>query len=238
MELKALSRMVGFGNRQTKVHFIAIYFWILVNTFTGMIVLMVCFRYAPAFRDRNTPSIIPSWAASAILLFNAIESPLSQPWNVFAGTLISSFIGVVLCKLWVLVPENIQYLWVCGALSVAISSISMRLTRCIHPPAGAAALLPILDVQIRNLGWFYLAVQVVSIILILVIACLFNNIQRVYPTHWYFYAKQNLPNELKINANEVKIPEGIDLPKKHIAILHEIKEILSCRNTPACEKCC
>lgn len=96
-------------------------------------------------------------------------------------------------------PNNEQYLWVSGALCVAVASIAMGVTKTIHPPGGAAALLCSIDTQVRNLGWFYLVVQIVSGLLILAVACLFNNVQRRYPLYWW------TPNTLK--ATPVKSDE-------------------------------
>ncbi|EGD87737.2 hypothetical protein H113_04236 [Trichophyton rubrum MR1459] len=61
----------------------------------------------------------------------------------------------------------------------------MALTKTVHPPAGATALLSAVDPRTRHLGWFLLPVVLLGCILILVTALIFNNIERRFPTHWW-----------------------------------------------------
>lgn len=52
-------------------------------------------------------------------------------------------------------------MWALGALSFALTLVAMVVLNCVHPPAGALALLPSLDDRIRDMGWWYLTVQIV-----------------------------------------------------------------------------
>lgn len=61
----------------------------------------------------------------------------------------------------------------------------MAFTKTVHPPAGATSLLAAVDPKTRNLGWFLLPVVLISSILVLGSALLFNNIQRQFPLHWW-----------------------------------------------------
>jgi CBS-domain-containing membrane protein len=51
--------------------------------------------------------------------------------------------------------------------------------------SGATALLAATNIQVRNLGWYYLPVILLSSALVLTIALVLNNIQRRYPTFWF-----------------------------------------------------
>ncbi|KAF8983467.1 hypothetical protein BGZ46_010220 [Entomortierella lignicola] len=61
-------------------------FVILLSSFVGSftsIAIVACLTYnANFFVERNTPVIAGSFGASAVLMYGAIESPLSQPRNV------------------------------------------------------------------------------------------------------------------------------------------------------------
>lgn len=159
--------------------------WILVSTFAGLILVSCVMKYATLFSvTHDVPIIVPSWGATSILLYNAIESPLAQPRNAYGGTFIASFCGVALTKLVMTNPDNEQYLWVTGCLGVAIASIAMGVTKTVHPPGGAAAFIPAIDPGTRAIGWYYLVVQLVSGLLMTGVALVFNNIQRRYPIYW------------------------------------------------------
>lgn len=250
---KWLSRWFGYRDSNVPVlNDILLNWWILVSSFAGMIVLQVTFKYADTFVDRDVPYIIPSWAATAILIFNVIESPLGQPRNVFIGTFWSSLIGVCLTKLFMTNSDNDQYLWVCGSLAVGIASVGMRLMKVTHPPAGAAALLPSVDAEVRQLGWYYLPVQLLSAVLILSVACLFNNFQRRYPVYWWTsqgLAKQkkdheheqqqeksdntyndepieprNVYDEIVITYGKISLPEGFELTFDEQEIIKNLQD--------------
>ncbi|KAG5360319.1 Transmembrane protein [Yarrowia sp. B02] len=172
--------------------------WTLFNSFAGLIVAGATIKYGSYFVDgRHVPGLAPSCGATAILIYNALEAPLAQPRNVFVGTVVSSIIGVGICKLFML-GDNEDYLWISGSLAVGISSVVMSLTKTIHPPAGAAALLASITPTFRALGWKYIVVQVVSMSLMLAVACLLNNIQMRYPVYWLY------PGPAKPPASEPK----------------------------------
>lgn len=147
-----------------------------------------------------------------------VESPLGQPRNTFFGTLVSSFLGICITKLFMLNQNNEQYLWIAGALCVGVASIAMSVTKTVHPPGGAAALLCAIDNDVRAMGWFYLVVQIVSGLEILAVACLFNNIQRRYPLYWWtptsLQASGSPTAEPKIGNNGAGLQPKAGVPKK------------------------
>lgn len=158
--------------------------WVLVSTFACTIMVEATFKYAPVFINRDVPIIIPSWVASMILTCNTLESPFGQPYNLVVGTFICSLLGVILTKLWLLIPSNVDSLWVCGALAASLASVLMSYVQVVHPAACAAAIIPVTDESVRKLGWYYLVVQLVSAVLVIIGSALFANIYAQYPTYW------------------------------------------------------
>lgn len=124
--------------------------------------------------------LIGSFGASSVLVYGVINSPLAQPRNLIGGHLISAFIGVTVCML---LPNET---WLAAALSVSLSIVAMQITKTLHPPGGATALIAIIGSEkIRGLGYFYLINPVlVGVLILFLVAMFFNNItkHRKYPT--------------------------------------------------------
>jgi len=124
--------------------------------------------------------LIGSFGASSVLVFGAIQSPLAQPRNLVGGHLVSAVVGVTVYKL---IPDVI---WVAAPLTVASSIVLMQITKTLHPPGGATALIAVIgSTKITALGYWYLLSPVLTGSLILLIAALiFNNmtVNRKYPT--------------------------------------------------------
>ncbi|KAF2100513.1 HPP-domain-containing protein [Rhizodiscina lignyota] len=160
------------------------YLWPFVGTFCGLAVLQAIFGHAQYFIRRGVPPIIPSYGASAVLCYGAISVPLAQPRALVGGHFIAALVGVILAKIFES-HNHPETLWVAGSLATAIAITVMQFTKTTHPPAGATALLAVIDDQIRALSWYYLPVILLSSTIMVVTAMLFNNIQRRYPTFWY-----------------------------------------------------
>lgn len=121
--------------------------------------------------------MVASIGASAVLLFAAPHSPLTQPWPVIGGHLISAFVGVACAKL---VPD----LWIATALAVSLSILAMHVTRSLHPPGGAIAMMAVLGSRhgIANDFSFVLAPVGLNAFLLLAMALIVNNLMgRRYP---------------------------------------------------------
>jgi CBS-domain-containing membrane protein len=126
--------------------------------------------------------MISSFGASAVLLFGAPRSPLAQPRNLVGGHLLSALIGVAVFKLLG------GQVWLAEAGAVATAIALMHLTRTLHPPGGATALLPVIGgEQIQDLGFLFALVPVtMGALILLTVAVLFNNLPRTrrYPEVW------------------------------------------------------
>jgi CBS domain-containing membrane protein len=121
--------------------------------------------------------IVASMGASAVLLFAVPHGPLSQPWAVAGGHMISGVIGIT-CYL--LIPD----LFIAAALAVGLAISAMYYLRCIHPPGGATALTSVMaGAGVHALGYRYLLTPVLlNVAVILGVALLFN-----YLFHWRRY---------------------------------------------------
>lgn len=95
-------------------------------------------------------TLLASMGASAVILFAMPHSPVARPWPLVGGHLISATVGI-LCARW------IQQLWVAAAVAVGLSIFAMHLARCLHPPGGASALIPVLGGEsVKALGFQFL----------------------------------------------------------------------------------
>jgi len=61
----------------------------------------------------------------------------------------------------------------------------MGITKTVHPPAGATALLAATTAEISELGWFLIPLGMLGTAAVLVVALLVNNLQRQFPLWWW-----------------------------------------------------
>jgi len=129
----------------------------------------------------GSSSIVASMGSSAVLLFAVPHGPLSQPWPVFGGHLVSAFVGVTCANL---VPLPM----LAAAIAVALAIGAMHYLRCIHPPGGATALGAVLGGDaVHQLGYqFVITPVMLNAVTILLVALLFNApfAWRRYPAAW------------------------------------------------------
>jgi CBS-domain-containing membrane protein len=127
--------------------------------------------------------VIGSFGASAVLIYGAIKSPLAQPRNLVGGHVLSALVGVAFYQL---VPQTA---WLAGSLAVSTAIALMHLTKTLHPPGGATALIAVIGgPKIHALGFWYALVPAgAGALIMLVIALAMNNIPRTrrYPEYWY-----------------------------------------------------
>nr|WP_226904842.1 HPP family protein [Pedobacter schmidteae] len=123
--------------------------------------------------------LIGSFGASSVLVYGLINSPLAQPRNLIGGHVLCAIIGVTIFKL------CSSELWLACALAVSLSIVAMQITKTLHPPGGATALIAVTGGdKIRDLGYMYVLSPVLSGVLILfAVALIFNNLRhRRYPS--------------------------------------------------------
>ncbi len=154
--------------------------WSWIGAFLG--ILAVSYINVKVLDGSDLVMIIGSFGASAVLIYGAIHSPLAQPRNLLGGHFISALIGVSCYKLF---PELV---WLASPLAVATAIAVMHLTKTLHPPGGATALIAVIGSQkIHSLGYFYAIIPAgVGALIMLIVALLVNNIpqSRRYPDFW------------------------------------------------------
>ncbi|GMI29520.1 hypothetical protein TrRE_jg168, partial [Triparma retinervis] len=133
--------------------------------------------------------VIASFGASAVLIYDSIQSPLAQPRNVVGGQIVSAFVGVSVFKLFNAWGSDSFYEPAASASAVAIAVVCMDLTKTLHPPGGATALIAVIGgSSVTDLGYLYVVYPVgLGVVIMLSIAILLNNLvgTRSYPTFWW-----------------------------------------------------
>lgn len=163
--------------------------WTFLGAFLGigLIGLLSQYQVAPV----DAPLLIGSFGASSVLIYGVINSPLAQPRNLIGGHVLSAFIGVTIHHL---VPQE---LWLAAALAVSLSIVGMQITKTLHPPGGATALIAIIgSPQLKALGyWYVLAPVLTGALLLLLVAVVVNKLAptRHYPLNknWYLFWKRS-----------------------------------------------
>ena len=155
------------------------HFWSFLGSFVGIGIL--AYIQSIHFKGNDAVYLIGSFGASSVLVYGIIQSPFSQPRNLVGGHLISALIGVTVHKL---VPDII---WIAAPLAVSFSIIFMQITKTLHPPGGATALIAVIGSdKIKALGYMYVFSPVlIGVLILLLTALIFNNMTsiRTYPSH-------------------------------------------------------
>ncbi len=109
----------------------------------------------------------------------------SQPRNLIGGHVLSAIVGVTIFVL----AGNDPIM--AGPMAVSVAIVVMHLTRTLHPPGGATALIAIIGGEkIHSLGYRYVFFPVlVGALIMLIVALLVNNLstnpKRHYPVYWF-----------------------------------------------------
>ena len=124
------------------------------------------------------PLVVAPFGASTVLLFGYPASPLAQPRNIVLGNTVAAVTSVA-CVAWL---GNSP--WSMG-MAVGLTIALGQQLRCLHPPAGAVALLGVLfEVQ----PWFVLMPMLAGSLLLTLMAVLFSHLRpgiAPYPHHWF-----------------------------------------------------
>ncbi len=142
----------------------------------AILLLMLALQYLP--QTGLHLIIVASMAASVTLLYATPHSPLTQPWNLVGGHLVSAFVGQ-LCSMLIPAPT------VAAGAAVGSSILVMEFLNCLHPPGAATALLMVLaNSQLHSIGWQWsIYIVTVNAGVLLVLALVLNNLLpgRRYP---------------------------------------------------------
>ncbi|WP_316829684.1 HPP family protein [Pedobacter aquatilis] len=157
--------------------------WTFLGSFSG--IALIGLLNSEYFTAYDNLFLIGSFGASSVLIYGIINSPLAQPRNLIGGHVVCALVGVTIHKL---IPGE---LWLSSALSVSLSIVLMQITKTLHPPGGATALIAnIGSAKIQALGYWYVLSPVFSgVMILLLVAIFFNNRtqHRSYPRNkkWF-----------------------------------------------------
>lgn len=104
------------------------------------------------------PLLIASFGATAVIVYGLPASPVAHPKNVILGHLFSAFIGVLCYQL-------LGDTWYNVAIAVTMALLTMSLTRSLHPPGGATAIVAVISHQ----HFFFVLCPVLAGVVILTI---------------------------------------------------------------------
>lgn len=127
--------------------------------------------------------LVGSLGASSVLLFAAPSSPFAQPRNLFGGHSLSALIGTA-CYL-LLYDHPI----LAPSVAVATAIAAMQISRTLHPPGGATALIAVIgDPGIHQLGFAYVVPILLGVTVLFISALASQNLfstARRYPEYWW-----------------------------------------------------
>ncbi|MHC8351161.1 HPP family protein [Pseudomonas sp. RT4P38] len=120
--------------------------------------------------------LIGPLGASAVLLFAVSSGALAQPWSILGGYLSAGVVSL-------LVAHVLGRTLGGACLAAGMALILMCWLRCLHPPAGALALLLVLaDPATIALDWNALGPVMLGASTLLLSALAYNNLTRIrYP---------------------------------------------------------
>ncbi|MEO6284643.1 MAG: HPP family protein [Dyadobacter sp.] len=159
------------------------HFWTFVGSFLG--IGIIGFLNEKSFTDSDNLFLIGSFGASSVLIYGIVNSPLAQPRNLIGGHVICALVGVTVHKFF---PDQI---WLSSAFAVSLSIVLMQVTKTLHPPGGATALIAnIGSEKIKSLGYMYVLSPVLTgVLILLAVAIVINKwaAHRKYPANrnWY-----------------------------------------------------
>lgn len=157
--------------------------WSTIGAFLGILLIAYLGELWES-HDTGSLFLIGSFGASAVLIYGAPLAEFSQPRNLIGGHVLSALVGVTIAFI---LKENII---LSSALAVSLAIAVMHLTRTLHPPGGASALIAVIGGDsVQDLGyWYVLSPVLVGAFLMLLVALFVNNMsidpKRHYPVYW------------------------------------------------------
>jgi len=116
--------------------------------------LLASFFSLSILKAEGSPMILASTGASAMLIFGIPHSPVSKPWPVVGGHLISAFIGI---SAYYLIPNAI----LASSVAIGLAMLAMHHTDSLHPPGGATAVTAVIGGSaVHDLGYYFIIVPV------------------------------------------------------------------------------
>ena len=161
------------------------------------------------------PLIVAPIGASSVLLFAVPSSPLAQPWSIVGGNVLSGLTGIA-------IGQSIGDPVLASGVAVGLAILLMSLTRCLHPPGGAVALMTVMATQQSHAANFYFAVNPVGVnsVLLVALGWIFHRFTR----HSYPHVAAQAPAHLHGTQDQPPQTRGGVRAEDVDAVLAELHE--------------
>lgn len=179
------SKMQGAGESplpQLPPSFLA---WSFLGAFCGMSAIGLMHMYL-LLPKAQMPLLVGSFGAMSVILFSGFKTPVAQPKNCIIGNTIGGLVGVVVHDLLTALGLG-SYVWLASALAVSLTIVAQEVTRTVHPPGGATALIYVTTPLVQHLGYKYVfCPSFLGAVIMVAVACITNNLSgaRTYPQYW------------------------------------------------------
>ena len=160
--------------------------WSFLGAFAGMSAIGLLHTYL-MLPKTHMPLLVGSFGAMSVILFSGFKTPVAQPKNVIIGNTIGGLVGVVVHDVLTLLGLG-SYVWLASALAVSLTIVAQELTRTVHPPGGATALIYVTTPLVQHLGYkFVFCPSFLGAVIMVAVACITNNMSgaRTYPQYWW-----------------------------------------------------
>jgi len=165
----------------------------VIGSFLGILAMALIDEYWLTANYEHSFILIGSFGAAAVLMFDAHQSPLAQPWNVVGGQVVSALVGVLVR---LVCTEVFQFGPVVQkALAVSLAIGTMDIFDCLHPPGGATSLIAVIGGSaVERMGFTYALFAGGGAAVMLTVALLFNNVweSRSYPKYYWSILQEPL----------------------------------------------
>ncbi|UYY58351.1 HPP family protein [Sphingomonas sp. S2-65] len=161
------------------------------------------------------PFLIAPMGASAVLVYAVPASPLAQPWPVIGGSVLSVLVGLACAVLF-------GHGALVAGLAVALAILLMSLLRCLHPPGGACALLPVLGgpaIVAKGLAFAFVPVALNAVVLVCVGLAFHRLSRHSYPHRPAKPAPVTSLQRQDIDAALAEAHESFDIDSEDLAAL-------------------
>ncbi len=116
--------------------------------------LIATFFTSTILEAEQVPMVLASTGASAMLIFGLPHSPVSQPWNLVGGHVVSAPVGVA-CY------QGIPNELLAASTAIPMAMFLMHKLHCMHPPGGATAVTAVVGgTAVHSLGYAYVVMPV------------------------------------------------------------------------------
>lgn len=223
LKIKTVYEILGISNRPTS------HAEKMISAIGGFLGILGIFMISlSTVGSYSAAIIVASMGATAVLLFAVPHSPLSQPWPLFGGHIVSAIIGVTCAKY---ITNDV----LAASMAVGIAIGAMYYLECIHPPGGATALSAVIGGEsVTALGYQYVITPILlNVAIIFLVSILFNSLfhWRRYPTflHNKLRKKDSSSNELATNITHEdfvyalsKIDSYIDINEDDLLHIYDL----------------